>query len=126
MVKIVYIALGGALGALSRYFVSKFVNSHLPFGYIPFGTVIVNVVGAFLLSFLMFLSIERLEISRSFLAFFGTGFLGSFTTFSTFTYESLSLFLTSPFRAFCYFSSNVVLGFLAAFLGMVLGRGRVL
>ncbi|MBO8161284.1 MAG: fluoride efflux transporter CrcB [Thermosipho sp. (in: Bacteria)] len=124
--KVVFISIGGALGALSRYYLSKFINGIFSFSYIPWGTVLVNVIGAFLLSFVLFSSLERYELSSSFILFFGTGFLGAFTTFSTFTYESLSLFLETPLRGFLYFLSNIILGFSAAYFGMLLGRGRLI
>jgi len=119
------IAFGGALGALLRYYISKFVNSTFSFSYIPWGTVIVNITGAFFLSFLLFISLERFEISSNFLLFFGTGFLGAFTTFSTFTYEALALYIETPLRGIIYFLANTVLGFFAAYFGMLLGRGKV-
>jgi CrcB protein len=124
--KSLYVAFGGALGAVSRYVISKFINSSFSFSFVPWGTIFVNVVGSFLLSFLMFLSISKTDISQSFILFFGTGFLGAFTTFSTFAYEFLSIFLTQPLRATVYFIANIFLGFFAAILGMFLGRGRIL
>lgn len=69
--KIVLIAIGGALGALFRYYTSKIVNSTFSFSFIPWGTVVVNTIGAFVLSFLIFTSIERFEISSNLLLFFG-------------------------------------------------------
>ncbi|RDI92584.1 CrcB protein [Thermosipho africanus Ob7] len=124
--KSLYVAFGGALGAVSRYVISKFINSSFSFSFVPWGTIFVNVVGSFLLSFLMFLSISKTDISQTFILFFGTGFLGAFTTFSTFAYEFLSIFLTQPLRATVYFIANIFLGFFAAILGMFLGRGRIL
>ncbi|MDN5324331.1 MAG: fluoride exporter [Thermosipho sp. (in: thermotogales)] len=122
--KIVLIAIGGALGALLRYYTSKVVNSTFSFSFIPWGTVIVNTIGAFVLSFLIFTSIERYEISSSLLLFLGTGFLGAFTTFSTFTYETLTLYIEIPIRGFVYFIVNIAFGFSAAYFGMILGRGK--
>lgn len=124
--KILLIAVGGALGAVSRYLVSKFFNATFSFSFVPWGTVVVNVIGAFLLSLMMFSHLEKVELSQSFLLFFGTGFLGAFTTFSTFSYETLSLIRVEPLRGITYFFANIVFGFAAAFFGMVFGRGKII
>ncbi|AAD35114.1 MULTISPECIES: fluoride efflux transporter CrcB [Thermotoga] len=119
------IAFGGAIGAVLRYLVSRTINSLLPFSYIPLGTIIVNSVGSFFLSFLMFAAIEKVPLSKEAILFFGTGLLGAFTTFSTFTYETLSLIEESPARGVAYALANLLFAFTCAYFGMILGRGKV-
>ena len=85
-----FIAAGGATGACLRYFVTSSVDSL--FGkHMPFGTLTVNVVGSFALA-LLYGFIERHELSDSpYRALIGVGLLGAFTTFSTFSVETLTL-----------------------------------
>ncbi|AEX85355.1 chromosome condensation protein CrcB [Marinitoga sp. 1135] len=120
---LIYIGIGGFLGAISRYLVSKYVNTAFPFSNMPYGTLMVNLIGAFVLSFLMSLSIYRLELPKNFMLFFTTGFIGSFTTFSTFMYETIVL-SEEGFNVYSllYLSISVFLGLLFAFLGYALGR----
>ncbi|WGS64145.1 fluoride efflux transporter CrcB [Marinitoga aeolica] len=120
---LIYIGLGGFLGAISRYLVSKYINSFLSLGNMPYGTLFVNILGAFVLSFLMSLSIYKLEFPKSFMLFFATGFIGSFTTFSTFMYETIVLSEESfTLYSLLYLSLSIILGLLFAFLGYSLGR----
>jgi len=85
-----FIAAGGATGACLRYFVTSSVDSL--FGkHMPFGTLTVNVVGSFALA-LLYGFIERHELADSpYRALIGVGLLGAFTTFSTFSVETLTL-----------------------------------
>ncbi|GAB6188519.1 fluoride efflux transporter CrcB [Marinitoga arctica] len=120
---LIYIGLGGFLGAISRYLLSKYINNYFSLSNIPYGTLFVNLLGAFILSFLMSLSIHKLEIPKNFMLFFATGFIGSFTTFSTFMYETIILNEESfGFYSILYLFISVFLGLLLAFLGYTLGR----
>ena len=85
-----FIAAGGATGACLRYFVTTSVDSL--FGkHMPFGTLTVNVVGSFALA-LLYGVIERYDLNDSpYRALIGVGLLGAFTTFSTFSVETLTL-----------------------------------
>lgn len=119
------VALGGALGAMSRYALSRFVNSLVPFGTVPWGTIVVNTLGSFALSYLLFAALERLELPQEYILFLGVGFLGAFTTFSTLAYEFFALLEESFFRSLVYLFLNFLFGFAAAYLGMILGRGKL-
>lgn len=120
---LIYIGLGGFLGAISRYLVSKYINSLFPLTNMPYGTLFVNILGAFILSYLMSLSIYKLELPKNFMLFFTTGFIGSFTTFSTLIYETIILNEESfSLYSILYLSLSIVLGLIFAFLGYSLGR----
>ncbi|KLO22797.1 chromosome condensation protein CrcB [Marinitoga sp. 1197] len=120
---LIYIGLGGFLGAISRYLVSKYINSMFSLANIPYGTLFVNILGSFVLSFIMSLGINRLEIPKNFMLFFSTGFIGSFTTFSTFMYETIILNEESfNYYSFVYLITSIILGLFFALLGYSLGR----
>ena len=112
-----FIAAGGATGACLRYFVTTSVDSL--FGkHMPFGTLTVNVVGSFALV-LLYGIIERHELSDSpYRALIGVGLLGAFTTFSTFSVETLTLlenglWLKAAANVFLNVGACLVAGWLA-------------
>ncbi len=114
--------LGGALGALSRYILSSHVNKIVPLDF-PAGTLFVNAVGSFILAFFTILSIEKLSLDPSWRLFFAVGFLGAFTTFSTFSYETLMLIHDGEYiKALVNIFSNNILSISLAFLGFILAR----
>ncbi|MDR3543821.1 MAG: fluoride efflux transporter CrcB [Desulfosporosinus sp.] len=122
MQSILVIALGGALGALSRYGLGFWISSKWNQGF-PLGTFIINITGAFLLGFLNILFIEKLTISPLWRLGIGVGFLGAYTTFSTFTYEALMLIEGgSLLTAGLYTLFSVIIGFTGVALGVRLAR----
>ena len=85
------VALGGALGSVSRFLVGPAIQRAFGFTF-PFGTLFINVVGSFILGVVAEIAIEGGPLSAKGRAFVGIGFCGGFTTFSAFSLESVALF----------------------------------
>ena len=114
---VVWVALAGALGALARYAVHHVVQSRAS-GVFPFGTVVVNVTGAFALGFLTGLFLYQ-GLAPDARVVVGTGFLGAYTTFSSFSYETFGLVRdAAPRAAFVNAFGSVAVGLLAAAAGL--------
>ncbi len=122
MLQLAAIAGGGAVGALMRFWVAGWVYGLLGRGF-PWGTLVVNVSGSLLMGFLYVMLVERLAVAAEWRALLLVGFLGAFTTFSTFSLETLSLIEDGQLlRAMMNVLLSVVLCIVAAWVGMVLGR----
>ena len=120
--KFLVIGFGGFFGAILRYSVSKGATVYLG-NLLPYGTLIVNGLGSFLLAFLYTYSVEKSVISENMRFFIGIGFMGAFTTFSTFSVETVNLFedgayMLSALNVFL----NVSISIAAAFTGMFLAK----
>lgn len=116
------IAAGGAVGSLARYWVSGFVHRKIA-GEFPWGTLTVNVAGSLLMGLLFVLFVERMNVSLETRALVLTGFLGAFTTFSTFSIETLSLLENGAvLKAMTNMVLSVTACVLAAWVGLMLGR----
>ena len=112
---ILMIAFGGALGASSRYFISSLLNNYSILSF-TLGTLVVNVIGCFFIGF--YISETSEVISENIKNFLIIGFLGSFTTFSAFTKESVELYQAfGVTNSFLYISVNVLLCLSATYLG---------
>ncbi len=122
MNQVLAIAGGGALGALLRYWVSNGV--YLLTGRdFPYGTLVVNVLGSLLMGFLFIWLLERSLAGTAMRAFVLIGLLGAFTTFSTFSIETLNLVEAGHMgRALLNVLVSVVLSIGAAALGVILAR----
>lgn len=90
MKQLIYVGIGGCIGASLRYIITKQSASLFNFS-IPLGTLIVNVVGGFLIGMIMEISVSTDFISPNLKLFLTTGIMGGLTTFSTFSYETISL-----------------------------------
>jgi CrcB protein len=93
---VIYIAVFGALGCLARYWLSGGVYALLGRGF-PYGTFVVNVVGAFLIGLVMEFGLRSTLISQELRVGLTIGFLGGLTTFSTFSYETFRLIEDAQF-----------------------------
>ena len=122
MNQIVAIASGGAVGAVLRYWVSNWVYTFSGRGF-PYGTLAVNVLGSLVMGFLFVWLLERLSNDLTLRAFLLIGLLGAFTTFSTFSVETLNLIESGQLaRALANVLLSVVLCIAAAALGVLLAR----
>ena len=122
MTHTVVIAAGGAVGALFRFWVSSGVYAVTGRDF-PYGTLVVNLLGSLLMGFLYIALIERIAVSAEWRSFLLIGVLGAFTTFSTFSIETLNLFEDGELvRAFLNIVLSVVLCVGAAWLGIIMGR----
>ena len=120
--KVAFIAAGGAVGAVARYLVNI---SHLAniFDKFPLPTFLINVVGSSLIGFLLILLTDKYEISDNLRMAIIVGFLGAFTTFSTFEMEIYGLIREKlPLMALLYFFLSVVAGFFGLVAGVSLAR----
>ena len=122
MNRFVVIALGAALGANARYLVGQWAGSRFGPAF-PTGTFLVNVTGSFILAFLITLAAGRLNLSPDARLFLAVGFLGSYTTFSSYAVESLTLLQGgSSWVGLLNIFSNVAVGLLFALLGIYAAR----
>lgn len=113
------IGLAGGLGALARYMLGRFIAERAGAEF-PFGTLLINVTGAFVIG-LLFASAARKLVSPAWQTVLATGFLGGYTTFSTMSWEGVQLVRGgSSHLSLLYFGSNLLLGLLAAILGLAL------
>lgn len=119
MKQVIFVGIGGFFGAISRYIVSK--NTTGIFGIFPIGTLIVNVVGSFILAFIYYSALESKLVTPEVRSLLGVGFIGAFTTMSTFSYETFRFFEVGDYRSFAVnFLANTVLCLFAIYLGKVL------
>ena len=120
--QLLVIMLGGAVGAAARFIVSTKITEKLGNSF-PYGTLTVNMVGSFVMGLLAIILVERMQLDPLYRLGIFVGFLGAFTTFSTFSMETLNLFNEGmPMRALLNMFSSVLLSVLAVWLGVLIGK----
>jgi fluoride exporter len=118
--ELLLVGIGGALGSIARFLCQKYIYILHPVLF-PWGTLLVNISGCLLIGVLYGLSEKGQLISPEWRLFLATGICGGFTTFSSFAYENVALLRAGHVIGFSlYTASSVVLGILAAYLGVVL------
>lgn len=116
------IAAGGVLGANARYLVSLYVAQRFGSEF-PYGTMLINVSGSLVIGFFLTLVSERLDLSPLWRLFFATGFLGAFTTFSSYTFETATLLRDGAYvLALAYLFGSVAAGMLGVLAGIALAE----
>jgi CrcB protein len=119
---LLYVALGSAIGGVSRYLLGGLTQRLLDTTF-PAGTLLINVSGSFLLGAIVRYAVETPTFSPEIRAFLTIGFCGGYTTFSTFSYETVALLDDGEWtRAGLYVAASVVLSLLGTFLGFALAR----
>ena len=120
--QIIWIGLGGFLGANARYFLQQWFASLLGPNF-PYGTLLANVSGSFIIALFLTLATGRLAISPEIRLFVAVGFLGGFTTFSSFSLETFFLASQSGLlMASIYFLGNTALGLTGVVFGVMLAQ----
>jgi CrcB protein len=115
---VLYVALGGAFGSVSRYLLGAWTQSLSKSIDFPYGTLTVNLIGCFVIGFLSQLAEARGAFTSESRAFVFIGILGGFTTFSSFGNDTINLFRDGEtFNALANIGANVIVGLLLVWLG---------
>ncbi|MFN8590739.1 MAG: fluoride efflux transporter CrcB [Thermomicrobiales bacterium] len=117
----IWVAIGGAAGAASRYGVSQWAGNRFGWSF-PWGTLTVNLVGSLIIGLLMAVLAAR-QADPAYRLLLVTGFLGGFTTFSSFSFEALALLEARRWEsALLYVGGSLLFGLVACGIGLGLGR----
>ena len=121
LLKYVVVGIGGFAGAIARYAIGSYIGSRFGVRF-PYGTFVINVSGSFLLGFIMVL-LSRATASQYWHYLIPIGFIGAYTTFSTFEYETLKAIQEGqPMTGLLNVILSLVIGFVALWAGSALGH----
>ncbi|MGB7285179.1 MAG: fluoride efflux transporter CrcB [Candidatus Acidiferrum sp.] len=122
MGKYLVVGFGGFLGAIARFWLGGYIGDRMGTRF-PYGTIVINCTGSFLIGFIVTVLAERTHWSPNWRYLIPIGFIGAYTTFSTFEYETFRVLQDGElFLAFLNVVVSVVVGFLAVWLGVIVGR----
>ena len=121
MLNVLFVGIGGFAGSITRYLVGGWFGARFGSAF-PYGTFAINVTGSFVIGFFLAFAQDRVSLSPYWRLFFAVGFVGGYTTFSTFEYESISLLQNGEMLlGAIYMIGSVVIGAIAAIGGIALG-----
>jgi fluoride exporter len=122
LAKYMMVGIGGFLGAIARFWLGGLVYQKMGTRF-PYGTFVINISGSFLVGFILTVLTERTHLSPNWRYLIPIGFIGAYTTFSAFEWETLGAIRDGAFLAAgLNVALSVVLGFIAVWLGMISGR----
>jgi fluoride exporter len=122
LLKYVVVGLGGCLGSILRFWLGSYIGGRLGTRF-PYGTFVINVTGSFLIGMVLTILAEKTQWSPNWRYLIPIGFIGGYTTFSTFEYETLRLVEDGQMvTAMLNVVGSVVVGFAGVWAGMVAGR----
>ena len=116
------VAIGGAAGAIARFWVGGYISTRMGTRF-PYGTFVINCSGCFIVGLIITLLTERTHLNPTWRYLIPIGFVGAYTTFSTFEYETIRAVQDGQlFVAGLNVALSVVLGFVSVWLGIIAGR----
>ena len=122
MKQLLLVGFGGFFGSIARYWMSKF-NLTWDFHSIPMGTLAVNIIGSFLIGFMLGIFMNSNLLHTNLNLFLVVGFCGGFTTFSSFTNENFLLLQNGQYlTALIYIGGSIIIGILAVFAGFLIAN----
>ena len=122
MIKYFVVGLGGFIGAIARFWLGAYISNRLGTRF-PYGTFVINITGSFLIGLTITLLAERTHWNPNWRYLIPIGFIGGYTTFSTFEYETLRSFQDGEvLMAGLNVTLSVVVGFVSVWLGMITGK----
>ena len=122
MKQLLLVGFGGFFGSIARYWMSK-LNLTWDFHSIPMGTLAVNIIGSFLIGFMLGIFMNSNLLRTNLKLFLVVGFCGGFTTFSSFTNENFLLLQNGQYlTALIYIGGSIIIGILAVFAGFLIAN----
>ena len=121
MKAVLLVFLGGGIGSVARYLLSRVLNSSPP-GF-PYGTFAVNILGSLIIGIILGFALKHHSPSSNTALFIATGLCGGFTTFSAFAYENVMFLKSGDYQAFAIYTlASIFLGLAAVFAGIFLAK----
>ncbi|HUJ81478.1 MAG TPA: fluoride efflux transporter CrcB [Candidatus Acidoferrales bacterium] len=122
MTKYWMVGIGGFIGAIARFWLGGYISNKLGTRF-PYGTFVINCTGSFLIGFILTLLAERTHWSPNWRYLIPVGFIGAYTTFSTFEYETFRSMQDGEFLiASLNVGLSVIVGFISVWLGVITGK----